>query len=183
MQALISARREAAGRRARRILFIVLLVYLLAVTQPVPLTWAYPPMPDRAAMTQAVCVRVSDGDTAWFEVPGAQVQQVRFLNIDAPESVHPDLPPQPYGAEASAFTRQHLQGKTVWLEDDIRHFDAHGRRLRHVWLEDGSLFGLTLVAQGYARVMVIPPNTRYEDDFVAAEVIAKSEGAWGIAGK
>jgi len=138
-----------------------------------------PPMPAAASLTPAVCERVVDGDTAWFQVveDGVPVtHKVRFLNIDTPETVHPDMPQQPGGKEASDYVTLAIEGKAVFLEYDERRTDRYGRRLCHVWLEDGTLLNLRLVRLGYASVLVIRPNVRYQAFFLAAQDAAQREG-------
>lgn len=143
----------------------------------------HPPMPPKDALTKAYCVRVVDGDTAWFEyeIDGVlTANSVRFLNVDTPETVHPNKPVQHYGPEASAFTTDQLLGKTVWLEFDKRPTDLYGRYLAFIWLEDGTLFNLRLVELGYGEALVIRPNRKYEDLFWQAhkEAHDNSLGLW-----
>lgn len=143
----------------------------------------HPSMPPRESLKKALCVRVVDGDTAWFEfeIDGVlTANSVRLLNVDTPETVHPNKPVQHYGPEASAFTTDQLLGKTVWLEFDKRQTDLYGRFLAFVWLEDGTLFNLRLVELGYGEALVIRPNRKYEDYFWTAhkEAHDKSLGLW-----
>lgn len=144
-----------------------------------------PPLPSFDRLVEAFCERVVDGDTAWFQVTedGIQVTHtVRFLNIDTPETVHPDMEPQPYGKEASNYVTEALEGQEVWLEYDIQRTDKYGRQLCHVWMKNEVLFNLQLVRLGYARVLVIQPNIRYHKFFLAAEEYALGEeaGIWAI---
>ena len=50
-----------------------------------------------------------DGDTIKIRYGGVE-ESVRLLGVDTPETVHPDIPPEPYGAEAaelpSGFCRE-----------------------------------------------------------------------------
>lgn len=140
---------------------------------------AAPPMPDRDTLIKALCVRVVDGDTAWFEV-GDATHKVRFIGLDTPETVHPSVQVQHYGPEASAFTTQTLLNQTVWLERDVEEKDIYERFLFYIWMDDGSLFNLTLVRNGYAKVLTYPPNVKYTDYFVAAQEAARNEriGVW-----
>src|SRR5690606_6453682 len=73
----------------------------------------------RPGVTQATVTRVVDGDTIDVEyVAGAELPatRVRLIGVDTPE-VHGQT--EVYGAEASAFTKEQLTGKTVWLERDV----------------------------------------------------------------
>src|SRR2546421_5832 len=58
--------------------------------------------------------RVIDGDTILL----ANHARVRLLGADSPETKHPHLPPQPWGAEATEFTRAFIDGKPVRLSFD-----------------------------------------------------------------
>lgn len=140
---------------------------------------AAPEMPEN--LLEVVCVRVVDGDTAWFEdVDEYVVHKVRFIGIDTPETVHPTKEVQHFGQEASDFTTEALLGETVYLEYDVEPHDHYDRHLCYVWLEDGTLFNLTLIEQGYATLMTYPPNVKYVDYFVAGQKAAREQrlGLW-----
>jgi micrococcal nuclease len=126
--------------------------------------------------------RVVDGDTAHVEIDGRDVT-VRFIGIDTPESVAPDQPVECYGPEASAYTRDRLEGVQVRLEYDVEREDRYGRTLAYVWLGD-ELFNETLVRQGYALVTTFPPNVEYVGRFTAAQRDAREHGRglWDACG-
>jgi micrococcal nuclease len=126
--------------------------------------------------------RVVDGDTAHVEIDGRDVT-VRFIGIDTPESVAPDQPVECYGPEASAYTRDRLEGVHVRLEYDVEREDRYGRTLAYVWLGD-ELINETLVRQGYALVTTFPPNVEYVGRFTAAQRDAREHGRglWDACG-
>jgi micrococcal nuclease len=124
--------------------------------------------------TRAVVTRVVDGDTAEMLLGGREVD-VRFIGIDAPESVAPDQPVECFGRRASAYTGSRLEGRTVRLEFDVERLDRFGRTLAYVWIGP-ELFNETLVAEGYAVVTTFPPNVRYVDRFVVAQRAAREAG-------
>ena len=143
----------------------------------------YPPMPDTSLLVRALVEKVVDGDTIWaqVEVDGVPVtHKVRLLIIDTPETVHPTRGEEPGGIAASEYTTMMLDGKEVWLEYDIERTDVYARQLCHVWLDDGMLFTLHLVEQGYGQMKIYPPNIRYQKFFVAAQQYAKDNhlGIW-----
>lgn len=121
--------------------------------------------------------RVVDGDT--FET--AQGEKVRLIGVDTPETVKPGSPVEPYGKEASNFTKQHLTGKKVRMEYDVEAKDRYGRTLAYVYLEDGTFYNELLLLEGYAQVLTIPPNVKYADRFLAAQRKAREagKGLWG----
>ncbi|WP_243149726.1 thermonuclease family protein [Thermaerobacter sp. PB12/4term] len=55
--------------------------------------------------------------------------RVRLIGVDTPETTKVV---EPYGREATAFTRKRLLGKTVYLEKDVSEKDRYGRALRYV---------------------------------------------------
>jgi micrococcal nuclease len=75
-------------------------------------------------------VRVVDGDTIII----APNKRVRLIGVNAPESVKPDSPVEPWGPEAGEFTREFLAGGTVRLEYDRERVDRFGRYLAYVWV-------------------------------------------------
>lgn len=93
--------------------------------------------PDSApVLVPASVVRVVDGDTIVCDVDGKEIK-VRLIGIDTPETVHPDKEVEYFGAEASAYTTEMLDGQDVSLEYDVEPTDRYGRDLAYVWLEDG----------------------------------------------
>ncbi|MCC7086338.1 MAG: thermonuclease family protein [Pirellulales bacterium] len=72
---------------------------------------------------------VVDGDT----VKLTNGQRVRLLGVDTPESVKPDTPVEPWGPEASAFTKRFLASGQARLEFDREKHDDYGRLLAYVY--------------------------------------------------
>jgi endonuclease YncB( thermonuclease family) len=127
---------------------------------------------DRAPGETARVARVLDGDTVILE--GGET--VRVIGIDTPETHHPDLGEQPFGAEAAERTTQLVLGRSVGLEADLEAVDQYGRRLAHVWVGD-TLLAEILAEEGLGRVLQVPPNLRYADRIRAAEERARSVSA------
>lgn len=124
--------------------------------------------------------RVIDGDTFVIE----NGEHVRFIGIDTPETVKPNTPVQYYGKEASNFTKKLLTGKKVRLDYDFQIRDKYSRLLAYVYLD--SLFvNAELARLGYARLMTIPPDTRYSKLFekLINEAKQKKLGLWKTKSK
>jgi micrococcal nuclease len=150
-----------------------------------------PPRP--LNLTPARVDRVVDGDTMVVRLGEDRAETVRFLGVDTPE-VHPgeklirDLARtgqdratmRALGVQASAFTKRHLAGQHVDLEVDVRLRDRNGRLLAYVWRQDGTLFNLVLLRDGYAEVYTLAPNVRYATVFLACqrEARAAQRGLW-----
>ena len=132
---------------------------------------------------EAEVVRVVDGDTIIVELQGRE-ERVRYIGIDAPESVRPSFPIEEWGREASAANADLVEGRSVVLERDVSDTDRFGRLLRYVWLRnDGEwlLVNLELVRLGYANAGSFPPDVKYNDEMHAAEREARDadRGLWG----
>ena len=129
----------------------------------------------------AEVVSVTDGDTIKVRING-QVESVRFLLVDTPETNHPRLGEQPFGQEAKDFTKKMLEGKTVQLEKDVSDRDKYGRLLYYLYV-DGKGVQEELLRNGLARVAYIyAPNTKYVDQYYAIqkEAQAKGVGIWSV---
>lgn len=122
-----------------------------------------------------------DGDTAWFIIDGTR-EKVRFLGIDAPESVHPNGIIEEYGVEASNYTCDLLKNANhIYLEYDSHSekVDKYGRVLGWVFVDKDNLSRL-LVSRGYAKVEYIYGDYFYLDDLCLDEYEAymKEKGIW-----
>jgi micrococcal nuclease len=117
---------------------------------------------------------VIDGDTvdvAW----AGRSERVRLLGVDAPETVDERRAVGCFGPEASAFTNRRLSGRSVRLTFDRQHRDRFGRLLAYLEI-DGRRFNDELLAGGYARLLVIPPNGRYARAMLDEELAARAAG-------
>ncbi|WP_102345493.1 thermonuclease family protein [Bacillus sp. Marseille-P3661] len=129
----------------------------------------------------AVVTNVVDGDTFDIMINNKE-ERVRLLLVDTPETKHPSKPVQPFGKEASQFTRDILEGKEVMVELDISERDKYGRLLAYIWV-DGKMINEMLLEKGLARVAyVYAPNTKYVDSFYDIQKQAQKAavGIWSI---
>lgn len=123
--------------------------------------------------------RVIDGDT--FEIINkGKSERVRLIGVDTPETVKPNSEVQPFGPEASSFTKKMIEGKMVRLEFDVQERDKYGRLLAYVYLEDGTLLNSRLLEEGMATIMTVPPNVRMADTFLGIQKKAQKQkkGIW-----
>src|SRR5699024_5086390 len=105
----------------------------------------------RGKVYKATVVRVVDGDTVHILLNGKE-EVVRLLLVDTPETKHPTKPVQPFGPEASAFTKQMLpNGKEIEYEFDTSERDKYGRLLGYLYV-DGKMVNEALLENGLARV-------------------------------
>ncbi|MBI0575903.1 thermonuclease family protein [Neobacillus cucumis] len=131
----------------------------------------------------ATIVKNVDGDTVVIKLNGRE-EKVRMLCVDTPETHHPRLGVQPFGPEASAYTKKILPvGKKVQVETGIGDGrDKYGRLLAYIYV-DGKMFNEMLLEKGLARVAYIyAPNTKYVDQFYAIQKKAQKKGIgiWSI---
>lgn len=131
----------------------------------------------------ATIVKNVDGDTVNILLNG-KIEKVRMLCVDTPETRHPRLGVQPFGQEASEYTKKILSvGTKVEIEPGIGEGrDKYGRLLAYIYV-NGKMFNEMLLEQGLARVAYIyAPNTQYVDEFYAIQKKAQKKGVgiWSI---
>jgi micrococcal nuclease len=122
-----------------------------------------------------------DGDTAKFIVDG-NVEVIRFLAVDTPESVHPTKKDEYYGKEASDYTCNLIKNaKQIKLEFDNNSDseDKYGRLLAWVFV-DNELLQSKLVIGGYAKVAYLYADYKYTDVLLKYQADAKQKrlGIW-----
>ena len=127
--------------------------------------------------------RVIDGDTVEISPAVDGKEDVRLIGVDTPETAGSPRGDQPYGAEASEFTEDKLEGRGVTLRFDEERVDDYGRLLAYVYSPDGAMFNVTLLEKGYAQVATFPPNVRHLEEFREAQRSARKEerGIWGLS--
>lgn len=128
-----------------------------------------------AGRIKAQVLRVIDGDT----IELTDKRRLRYIGINAPESVDPRRPVQCFGKEASYFNKQLVEGQTIDMEKDVSETDKYGRLLRYVFLDDVFINDF-LVRQGYAQVETVPPDVKYAGQFLDAQREAREakRGLW-----
>jgi micrococcal nuclease len=124
----------------------VLVVCLIIVARYL-LSSAPPPSADHPLVEGSHrVVRVVDGDTIII----APDSFVRLIGVDTPETVKPEHPIEPFGPEATDFTRNFLAGGSARLSFDRERVDRFGRFLAYVWVGD-RLLNEELLRAGLAR--------------------------------
>ncbi|MCD6156606.1 MAG: thermonuclease family protein [Candidatus Atribacteria bacterium] len=121
--------------------------------------------------TEYIVEEVIDGDTIKLK----SGERVRYIGIDTPELKGKDGKPEFYAWEAKEANRKLVEGKKVKLEFDVEKRDRYGRLLAYVYV-DGLMVNEWLVANGYARAVVFPPNVKYEEHFRRLEDEAQELG-------
>ena len=153
---------------------------------------AHQELVDGLVFERAVVVRIVDGDTIVVD-RGAEAgeEKVRFIGVDAPESVaYDDEKNSEEGGLASGHLSELIEpGATVYLCADKRDTDRYGRLLRHVWLEvpadpfdvdelADKMLGGMMVRDGYAISKRYTPDTTWSDllDQIESDARANDRG-------
>jgi len=123
-------------------------------------------------------ISIIDGDTVIVDIDGKKYE-VRYIGIDTPEIDYENNLIEFYGIEAKEKNEELVLEKYVELEKDISETDKYERPLRHVWIE-GKMINEVLIKQGYAQELTIPPDVKYADIFLKAEIYARENnlGLW-----
>lgn len=155
-----------------------------------PFIQGNPGSPAAIATIPAVVVSVIDGDTLNVRLRTGAQQKVRLIGVNTPESTKRV---EPFGQEATRYTRKVLHGRAVFLEMDVQERDRYGRLLAYVWLSEPAvgdetevrekMFNARLLLEGYAQVMTVPPNVKYVELFrrFQSEAREAGRGLWGYA--
>lgn len=123
----------------------------------------------------AEVVRVVDGDTLIATVDGEE-QTIRLLNVDTPETKHPDRPVECLGPEATAFLEERLpSGTSIDLAYDQERTDRYGRTLAGVY-ESAMLVNAEIAAAGLGVPMLVEPNDRFYEVVATASRDAERNG-------
>lgn len=117
----------------------------------------------------ATVTQVKDGDTITL----SDGRTIRYIGINTPEKG------QPYGDQATKENRRLVLGKEVSLEFDEEKQDMYDRTLAYVYVDD-VFVNHHLVNRGLALTETVPPNEKYEPQFLEAEADAKTNcrGLW-----
>lgn len=120
--------------------------------------------------------KVYDGDTILL----ANGKKVRLLGINTPEVEGRNKTAQAGGEQAKRWLQKKLQNKKVRLLKDVEKNDKYGRLLAHIFTEDKQHINLELVEKGLASVNIHPPNLKYTDQLLKAELLAEQQrlGIW-----
>lgn len=126
-----------------------------------------------------------DGDTVKVSIyaPPAglmELETIRMIGVDTPETVHPQKPVERFGKEASDFTKNQLLGKTVFLAFDWDLRDKYGRLLAYIYLPDGACHNAELIRAGYAHAYT-EYAFQFVEEFRDLERYAREnqKGLWG----
>ncbi len=128
--------------------------------------------------------RVLAGDIYKLEYKGAIVQ-TRLIGVNLPREQKIKTASQEYyynpqqAQQARIFATQRLTpGQKVYLEFDRMERDREGYLLVYLWLdrEGKEMFNEILLREGYGRLLLRPPNLKYEKQLTEAYEEARKLG-------
>src|SRR5437870_9922631 len=123
---------------------------------------------------EGTVVRIVDGDTIHVRLAD-RTEKVRYIGVNTPEVHHPRKGEEPGGREAAQVNRELVENKHVRLELDVQSRDRYGRLLAYVWIGE-TMINAELVRLGYAQVMTVPPNVRYQSLVLKLQRDAREAG-------
>jgi micrococcal nuclease len=114
--------------------------------------------------------RVVDGDTLLLK---ERRLRVRLQGVDTPETVKENTPVEPWGPEASEYTKAFIREARgrVRVDVDGEPRDQHGRHLAFIWHGD-RLLNEELVRQGLAR-----PTLQYDFSQSKKDLLRRADQA------
>lgn len=121
--------------------------------------------------------RIHDGDTLQLN----DGRKVRLIGINTPELARKHKKAEAFANTAkNALHTLFSKNKTIKLRYGSEQKDHYGRLLAHGFLSDGQNIQLTLLDQGLARAIAIPPNTHFLSCYLQHEKIARCNktGLW-----
>ncbi len=137
--------------------------------------------------TPAKVLAVIDGDTIVVEINKIK-QNLRLIGIDTPETkpnrraaiqAHEQKLDRTeiykLGERSATFTRQLLPKNTeIFVERDVTKRDRYVRLLGYVWKrgirssDKNIMINEEIVRAGYANILTIPPNVKYQERLLKA---------------
>lgn len=129
-------------------------------------------------LEESFIVEVIDGDT----IRTINNETIRLLHVNTPEKNENCY------LEAKNRLKELVENKVVWLERDMQDKDKYKRKLRYVFLEPNtnlhnyeSFVNLMLIREGYASLLILEPNAKYQKVFKQALNDASQENGclWG----
>ena len=114
--------------------------------------------------------RVIDGDTFVLYDEDGHSYKIRLIGVNTPEAYdYKHVREEVGGKEASAYTKNLIEGEYVRLEFDLEKYDRYNRVLAYVYLSNGKMLNALLVEKGYAEAVRYYPNVKYYEYFRSLE--------------
>lgn len=137
--------------------------------------------PRQRILQLAIVTQIVDGDTIKVDTNGT-IQTIRLLHENTPEKGEKCY------QEAKDRLKELVENKTIWLERDMQDEDKYDRKLRYIFLTENldpknydGFVNLMILREGYASMLIIEPDTKYQPAFEEAINQASQEQGclWG----
>lgn len=148
------------------------------------------PSSQRSPLQEGVyaVVHVVDGDTLDVMDEQENRYRIRLIGADTPETVKPNHPVEPFGPEASAFTKRVIQasGNRVRVAFDGDQVDRYGRNLAMIYLQlpgDELLLNELLIREGLAKATLqyrFSQGAKNRFRLAAEEAQSQRKGIWTL---
>jgi micrococcal nuclease len=143
--------------------------------------------------TTVTVLKIIDGDTLKIRYKGKK-ESIRLIGIDTPETRKNNKAYRDakisgkdidaiisQGKKATSYVKSLVKkGDMIQIEFDIQTRDKYGRFLGYVYLKGEKMLNEEIVKAGYANLMTIPPNVKYQERFLKAYRKARknNKGLW-----
>jgi endonuclease YncB( thermonuclease family) len=125
-------------------------------------------------------IHVTDGDT----IKLTDGRRLRLIGINTPEISHAGQSSQALAGQARSALVALLDryNRTLNLQYGKQPRDHYGRLLAHAFLDDGTNVSASLLEQGLATALVVPPNTWARSCYATIEATARKQqrGLWAL---
>lgn len=157
---------------------LIILVFLLTLFLVSGAGCVQESMIRQRILYQTTVIEVVDGDTV--KTDGNET--LRLLHINTPEKGEKCY------QEAKTRLEELVENKTLWLERDMQDEDKYNRKLRYIFLSSNTnsqnyddFVNLMIIREGYASLLMIEPNMKYQEVFeLALNDASQEEGCiWG----
>ena len=174
----------AQRSKRQRVLFFITFAIIILLVVATQSSWLHTGL-KTAELNQPGLYAIDhyvDGDTIAVNMNG-NVEEVRFIGVDTPETHKPNTPVQCYGEIAANYTRARISkfGRVRLQADPLdTNRDVYGRLLRYVYLPDGTLMDEDLIQHGYGFAYLGFPFSK-ASQFAADQSSAQNSrsGLWG----
>ena len=155
-------------------IFIILIIGCLSISLLLTVCSTYEQVKEFIHPDYIKCyvAQVIDGDKFDCQLSDVSIEKVRLIGIGIPESIEDT---------ATNFCKSYLRrGTPVRLELDEQTRDSDGRVLAYVYLPGGKMLNALLIQEGYAQVIINPPNLKYKNLFMKLETETREQrkGLW-----
>lgn len=155
--------------------------------------------PNEGSAWEVTVTRVIDGDTVEVRFPNGEVDTLRLLGVDTPETTYSRVSPEEFegipettagrdhlynwGERAKQFATDELEGQTVRIavDDQADRRGYYGRLLVYIYTPEGNL-NERLLSEGYARMYDSSFSLRSAFRDAEATAQAEKRGLWAFDG-